>query len=143
MSTESEHIRNLKATTKDYNNVCAGVERGQSAAAYTLAEARNIATACEFIETFIGDTITGKLTFPNTSEASSRWDMLCLALEKACRKGAFGLNEAAAIHSSTVRMTAALKSALVYYDKKAEEAKKVRFVTAPEDNIETPAVTGN
>lgn len=139
MSAEvsTDYIRLLRSSIKDYQNVYTAVERGQSAGAYTLTEANNIGPACSYLETFINNSLSGNAVDCDGGIINARWETIVLALEKACKRGAFGLAEAASIHQSAVRITNAFRSAVVHFEKKAEELKKVKFapVPSPEDNI--------
>lgn len=129
------HVRMIKSSAKDYQNVYNAVERGQAVGAFTLADAKNIATACAYIETLFNESLGNRDIDIDANTMSSRWDIIVLALEKSCRKGAYGLSEAAAIHQSALKLTNTFKGLVAWCEKKAEDNKKVKFVKPPEDNI--------
>lgn len=136
----TEYVRILRSSVKDYQNVYSAVERGQSAGAYTLAEANTIGAACGWIETFINDSLGGKDIDFDATALNTNWETIVLALEKACKRGAFGLAEAAQIQHSAVRITTGFRSAVGHFERLAEASKKVKFVPMPEDNIEKAVV---
>jgi len=109
------------------------VEKGQTAGAFTLAEARVIATSHSLLEGFLTDTATGKtVEGVDGSLLNTHWDNLITALEKTCRKGALGLNEAAQVHAAAVRLNSSIRVAVSYYNAQ----KKVEKVEEPVDNID-------
>lgn len=138
------HVKMIKSAAKDFANVVAGVEKGQSVSAYTLTEARNFSIGCMRVEQYLVLTSGGQLDDnsippPTVIEAADSWNLMVMAVDKACKKGAFGINDAAGIHQSIVKVSNAIRSALQYSESKAAESKTTETKTVklapPEDNI--------